>query len=292
MPRESTLESKLFRHTSLSPGTPPDRITRVIDIGTGEVKPMGRLPRHPGHLQFPPDWLEEMHGLLMMFVNTRGWTDLIAFFRRADYVPSSGTSWPSVKIEKVAEKWREYRDITRDILLGRSLAAYPKELREREQRMLYEKKDRGELYDPLDLMWIAHTQVLIREDWRAERLKGSRRQRYALCKTGCGRFVPAPWPPPKGPTPRYCDRCNGRVRDLAGHKNRKTKRDDECREILWKAFKALPASERQFRNQRQRMAVARKLYKKIRKQLAEIPGTRGERWIAKQLKKGEGDGQN
>src|ERR1700674_3116966 len=119
MPRESTLESELFRHTSLSPGTPPERVTFVIDVGTGEARPRGRRPLRPGNLQFSLDWIKEMHELLMMFVNIGGWSDLVAFFRAADYVPSSGTSWPTKRIEKVAGMWRTYRDITRDILLGR-----------------------------------------------------------------------------------------------------------------------------------------------------------------------------
>jgi hypothetical protein len=234
-----------------------------------------------------------MHELLMMFVNIEGWTDLVNFFRAANYVPSSGTSWPNKKIEKVAGTWRMYRDITRDILLGRFSAAYPKELDKRARRTPYEKADCGELYDPLDLMWIAHTQALIRDDWRAEILRQRpRRQRYSLCASaGCERFVSAPWPPKQGPTPRYCDRCNGKVRDLAGHKSRKMNHDDECRKILWKAFMSLASSERKVGNQPQRMSLARRLYKKIGRHLRRVPGVRRERWVAKQLKREEFSGE-
>jgi hypothetical protein len=143
-----------------------------------------------------------------------------------------------------------------------------------------------EVYDPLDMMWIAHTYGMV------DRRNGPR---YARCANhpGCERFVPAPWPRGQGRPPRFCEpSCDAKGRDLAGHKRRKKDYDDKCREMLRTAWQSLPAKERKFDRDQQRRLMATKLFKFVRKQLAKIPGVRGERWIAKQLKREEFSGEN
>jgi hypothetical protein len=310
MPIESRLESWLVLHTSLGAGTAPERKTFVIDTNTGKARPKERLRRHLGEVQFPPEWIAEIHKLLMSLANIRTrapeqeWRDLVSFFREAGYVPSTGASWPTKRIDNVAQVWRTYRDITRDMLLARSFSEqssedwraiekrYPPELVERAFRLPSEKEEQGEIYDPLDLIWIVHTEVVLLDRARDYLLRRPSRRRYVICANpDCECFVTPPGPDKRGPLPRYCDHCKGKVRNLIGHHERKRTHDDVCREILWKAFKSLSSSERKFASQRERMALARRLHKKIRKQMEKVPGVRGERWIAKQLKREEFNGQ-
>jgi hypothetical protein len=220
------------------------------------------------------------------------WREIVAFFKVAEYAPKGRDSWPEERIEAVVKEWRVYRDLTREMVLARVPAdwlkitrRYPPDLVERAMRMPPEKADRGEVYDPLDQMWIALTYGHI-----YEHMKGPR---FAKCATvGCDRFVPAPWPPSSGRPPRFCEPECGRLqRDLASHKRRKHAHDEKARELLRAAWRRLPAIARKIEKDQDRMPLAVRLFQTIRKAFAEIPGVRSDRWVAKQLKREEFNGK-
>jgi hypothetical protein len=157
---------------------------------------------------------------------------------------------------------------------------YPPELVERAARGMYEKLDRHEIYDPMDMIWIAWTYGLVYEI------------AYRPCATpGCERFTPVSFPKPAvGHPPCYCASCKAanrevnKHRDLTRHLDRKKKLNEECWEIVRRALEKIPAKERRIASDKDRRVLAKRLFKLVKKELAKLPGKRGMRWIAKRLK--------
>jgi|HubBroStandDraft_1064217.scaffolds.fasta_scaffold00388_1 hypothetical protein len=248
----------------------------------------------PGAL-FDRGWVEEAHALLMLLLGVRSsdteeeWREFMKLFRagrNAKFL--SDTTWPARRMESVLREWRTYRDMTRDLARARNpgewlqiAERYPTELVERAMRTPPEKADRDEIYHPLDVIWIALTYG---------RMNGID---YRECATpGCQRYAAVSFPKRAGRQPRYCAVCNASTRDLLGHKRRKKDHDKRCLEIVGQALGLMPAKQRRIASDADRRSLAKRVFKLARKDLAKIPGKRGVRWIAKQLKKGAVDAKN
>lgn len=173
--------------------------------------------------QFDRMWMEKAHHLLVRLINIRipekegnkkqkdrEWQDLVEFFKACGYGRCDGKRWDtSESIEAVARYWRKCRSLTRDMTdlpvfeWSTLKKTHSSVLVARVMRSIPEKVDRGEIYDPLDALWIA---------LEVSKIKGIEYRRCANPK--CQRYAPVYWRGSgPGRPPLYCDaRCEDRHR--------------------------------------------------------------------------------